>query len=99
MSNPDRHTRFVRILEEYEPGTQLGHAWGLICRAAEVGWLREEDIAEILDCGLDFGVEELVFGILPVTNEVSVSLLDDAVVISAPALVSALEGLRKEMGS
>lgn len=98
MNTNDQHDRFVRILEEHEPGKKLGHAWNLICRAAEIGWIQEEDIEEIIDCGLDFGVEEFGLGILPPTNEVRVSLLDDDVVISASSLASALGDLQKKLG-
>lgn len=64
MNTNDQHDRFVRILEEHEPGKKLGHAWNLICRAAEIGWIQEEDIEEIIDCGLDFGVEGMSHALL-----------------------------------
>lgn len=75
-------------------GSDLTHAWQLLIRGLEVGWLDEDELtalAEHLRAGRDHGVEELLFA--HVGGRLRVALLDDRVECEPGAFTALVDAL------
>lgn len=75
-------------------GADLTHAWRLLIRGLEVGWLDDDELtalAEHLRAGRDHGVEELLFA--HVGGRLRVALLDDHVECEPGAFTALVDAL------